>query len=218
MGMMTLLQSKKYCSLEILSGKFNIGVRTVYRDIKALNEIGVPVHFENGKGYFISQGYFLPPLSLTIEEANALILLNTLADKFADNSIVKHSHNALEKIKAALRYSDKHKAEELSSQMNVYVAETEKDESAWLSNIQNAIINKAVLKINYTDNDGKQTKREIEPIGLIFYTLQWHLYAWCKQKNGYRDFKVRMINNLLDTGKPHSIKEHLKIEDYLKSF
>ncbi len=102
--------------------------------------------------------------------------------------------------------------------MNVYVPETEKYENAWLANIQNAIINKSVLKIHYTDNDGKQTKREIEPIGLIFYTLQWHLYAWCKQKNGYRDFKVRMINNLLDTGKPHSIKEHLKIEDYLKSF
>ncbi len=218
MGMMTLLQSKKYCSLEKLSDKFNIGIRTVYRDIKALNEIGVPVHFETGKGYFISQGYFLPPLSLTIEEANALILLNTLADKFADNSIVKHSHNALDKIKAALRYSDKDKAEELASQINVYVPEKEKIQNAALSKIQNAIINKTVLKITYTNNEGNTTSRSIEPVGLIFYTNQWHLYAWCRLKKGYRDFKVKMISELLDTGNPHSVKQHLKIEDYVKSF
>lgn len=217
-GMMTLLQSKKYCTIEKLCDKFNIGVRTVYRDIKALNEIGVPVHFENGKGYFISQGFFLPPLSLTIEEANALVLLNTLADKFADNSIVKHSRGALDKIKAALRYADKDKSDQLSSQINVYVPETERNEKNNLSQIQNAIINKTILGINYTDNNGKHSRREIEPIGLVFYTLQWHLYAWCNQKHGYRDFKVNRISNLLDTGKPHSIKEHLKMEDYIKSF
>ncbi len=218
MGMMTMLQSKKYCTIEKLCDKFDISIRTAYRDLKALNEIGVPVNFENGKGYFISQGYFLPPLSLTTEEANALILLNTLADKFTDNSIVRHSHNALDKIKAALRNSDKYKADELSSQINVYIPPAEKNQANSLSAIQNAIINKTVLKIAYTDNEGRQSKREIEPIGLIFYTNQWHLYAWCKSKNGYRDFKVKMITALQDTREPHSIKDHLKIEDYIKSF
>lgn len=218
MGIMTLLQSKKYCTAEQLSDKFVISIRTVYRDVKALSEIGIPVHFENGKGYYISQGYFLPPLSLTIEEANALILLNTLADKFTDNSIVKHSHSALTKIKAILRYSDKHKAEELSSQINVYISPDDKNKTKWLAPIQNSIINKTVLEIKYTDNEGRQTKREIEPAGLIFYTFQWHLYAWCKEKKQYRDFKVNNINYLADTGKPHNIKEHLKIEDYIKSF
>lgn len=159
MGIMTLLQSKKYCSTEQISEKFVISVRTVYRDIKALSEIGIPVHFEIGKGYYISQGYFLPPLSFTIEEANALVLLNTLADKFTDNSIVKHSHNALNKIKAVLRYSDKDKAEELSSQINVYKSAAEKNNTKWLSPIQNAIINKTVLEIKYTDSKGRQTKR-----------------------------------------------------------
>ena len=136
MGIMTLLQSKKYCTAEKLSDKFEISIRTVYRDIKALSEIGIPVNFEIGKGYFIAQGYFLPPLSLTIQEANALILLNTLADKFTDNSIFKHSHNALTKIKAALRYADKEKADEISSQINVYITEDEKKQTAWLSAIQ----------------------------------------------------------------------------------
>jgi predicted DNA-binding transcriptional regulator YafY len=218
MGIMTMLQSKKYCTAEQLSGKFEISIRTVYRDIKALSEIGIPVSFEVNKGYYIVPGYFLPPLSLTIEEANALILLNTLASKFTDNSIIKHSHNALTKIKAALRYTDKDKANDIAAQINVYLPESEKNETPWLSAIQNAIIAKTVVQITYTDNEGKQSRREIEPIGLIFYTHQWHLYAWCRSKKSYRDFKIQKISSLVDTEKKHSIAKHQQLEDYIKIF
>ncbi len=218
MGITTLLQSKKYCSGELLSDKFSISIRTVYRDIKALGEIGIPVNFEAGKGYYIAQGYFLPPLSFTIEEANALILLNTLAGKFTDNSIIKHSQSALTKVKAVLRYTDKEKANELSLQVNVYVPEEEKKQNAWLTAIQNTIIAKTILSIEYQSNEGSLSKREIEPVGLVFYTNQWHLYAWCREKKAYRDFKVPMITRLLDTGKPHSIKKHQTLEDYVKIF
>lgn len=218
MGIMTLLQSKKYCSSQKLSDTFGISIRTVYRDIRSLSEIGIPVNFEPAKGYFIAPGYFLPPLSLTIEEANALILLNTLAGKFSDNSIIKHSHNALTKIKAALRYTDKEKADELSSQINVYVDGNEKKHTPWLSAIQYAIMAKTILQIEYCSNEGKHSKREIEPVGLVFYTNQWHLYAWCRNKKAYRDFKVNMISKLQDTQKPHSIKKHRQLEDYLKEF
>ena len=203
---------------EKIADKFDISVRTVYRDIKALGEIGIPVNFEISKGYFIPKDYFLPLLSFTPEEANALIILSTLADKFSDNSIIHHSNNALDKIKAVLRYSDTEKAEQLSSNIKIYVPEKEKKQSSWLIAIQKAIVNKTVLKIEYTDNKAQHTKREIEPVGLIFYTYQWHLYAWCRQKKGYRDFKVDMISSLADTEMPHSKKVHLKVEDYLKSF
>lgn len=218
LGMTTFLQSKKFCTAEQLSCKFEISVRTVYRDVKALNEIGVPVHFENGKGYYISQGYFLPPLSLTIEEANALILLHSLAEKFADKSIVAHGYSALTKIRSVLKTSDKDKAEDLTRQINVYTPQNEKTDTKWLASIQKAIANKTALQIQYTDNHGKESKREIEPAGLIFYTYQWHVYAWCRQQEDYRDFKVNMIRNLYDTEKPHVIKNHDQIQEYIKSF
>jgi len=218
MAILTVLQSRKYCTAEFLAEKFGMSIRTVYRDIKALGEIGIPVGFENAKGYFIAQGYFLPPLSLTIEEANALILLNTLADKFADNSIVKHSRSALTKIKAGLRHADKNRVNDLSESINVYVRETERSSTTWLSVIQNAIADKTVLKIQYTDNSGKKSSREIESVGLIFYTGQWHLYAWCCTKKAYRDFKVSMITAVTETGQPHSIRKHQSIEEYVKIF
>lgn len=218
MGILTVLQSRKYSSGDYIADKFRISIRTIYRDVKALGEIGIPVGFEQAKGYFIEQGYFLPPLTLTSEEANALILLNTLADKFADKSIAKHSRSALTKLKAILRHSDKQKANELASNINVYIPKEEENNAAWLSQIQHAIANKTVLKIAYTDNTGKMTTREIEPVGLIFYTNQWHLYAWCRTKKDYRDFKVGMINSVTETGIAHSISNHRPIAEYMKIF
>src|SRR4051812_46397069 len=79
-----MLQSRKHVTAEKISDRFGISVRTVYRDIRALDEIGIPVSFENNKGYFIVDGYFLSPVSFTADEANALVLLSSLADRFAD--------------------------------------------------------------------------------------------------------------------------------------
>ena len=87
MGILTFLQSHKFVMAEKLSEKFDISVRTVYRDMKALMEIGVPISFENNKGYFVVQGYFLPPISFTSREANALIVMAALAHRFGDKSI-----------------------------------------------------------------------------------------------------------------------------------
>jgi len=63
MGILTVLQSKKFVPAERISEKFSISIRTVYRDIKALISQGIPVSFEPCKGYFVVQGYFLPPIA-----------------------------------------------------------------------------------------------------------------------------------------------------------
>ena len=114
MGITTVLQSKKYATAEHLAEKFDISVRTVYRDIKALGEIGIPISFEPNKGYFVVQGYFLPPVSLTSEEANALCLIESLVSAFSDQSIKKHYSNALNKVKSVMRHSEKEKLEKLN--------------------------------------------------------------------------------------------------------
>ena len=75
LGIVTLLQSKKYVPAEKIADKYNISVRTVYRDVKALVELGIPVSFEPNRGYFVVQGYFLPPVAFSSEEANALLKL-----------------------------------------------------------------------------------------------------------------------------------------------
>ena len=81
----------------------------MYRDIKALNESGVPVSFEQGRGYFIVNGYFLPPVSFTSEEANAFLLMEAVVKGFSDRSIQKHYASALNKVKTVLQSTQQEK-------------------------------------------------------------------------------------------------------------
>ncbi|NOU19170.1 MAG: WYL domain-containing protein [Bacteroidales bacterium] len=218
MSILWTLQYKKFVSAEQLSEKYNLSIRTVYRDIKALNEIGIPINFEPNKGYSIMHGYFLPPLLFTVEEANALLLLQNLAHKFTDKSITKYSDSALNKIKSVLRNNDFEKMQFFSDKINVYNPDNQSKENNYLSDIQSAIIEKSILKIEYTDNNKNKTQREIEPIGMIFYTNQWHLIAWCWLREEYRDFKINQIEHL-SINQNHFRKGHTyTIQDYIKNF
>lgn len=216
-AILTILQSKKFVSADFIADQYGISVRTVYRDIKALNEIGVPVYFEKDKGYSILQGFFLPPVSLTSEEANALILLVSLSEKFGDLLVRKNAENALAKIKSVLRSAEKEKADFLHSQIKVYIPPVETKSPDYLTLLQEAIINKQVLKIQYLNNRKEWSEREVEPIGLTFYSDQWHLIAWCWKRMDYRDFKVRKIQKVTNTQEPFRKEKHLSVEQYIKS-
>ena len=112
-GILILLQSKKYTSAERIAEQYGISIRTVYRDIKALGEQGIPLSFEPNKGYFIVQGYFLPPISFNSDEANALLLMERFLAGFADKSILNHYTAALNKVKSILKTAQKDKLETL---------------------------------------------------------------------------------------------------------
>lgn len=216
-AILTTLQSKKFVTADVIADKYEISIRTVYRDLKALGEIGVPIAFEDGRGYSILQGFFLPPILLTSEEANALILISSLSEKFADKTTKKHIENALNKIKAVLRTADKGKADDLQSQIRIYNPPTKEESTDFLTEIQNAITDKTKLQIEYVNNSLEQSKREIEPIGLTFYSNQWHLVAWCWKRNAYRDFKVNQIKKLSNRQEPFNKQNHYDINDYIKS-
>ncbi len=215
-GILTILQSKKFVSASYLSDKFEISVRTVYRDIRALEELGIPVSFEQPKGYFIVQGYFSPPLSFTIAETNALILMASLSEKYADKSIHKNCQNALTKLRAVLRYGDKEKVELITSNISVWTTDNEYSANEYISVIQKSIVEKTILEIEYTNNNNKISVRELEPIGLTFYSNQWHLIAWCWKRKEYRDFKIKMISKLLETYKPFKKTEHFSVNQYIQ--
>jgi predicted DNA-binding transcriptional regulator YafY len=218
LGIVTMLQSKKYVSAEKLSERFGISVRTIYRDVRALDEIGVPVSFENNKGYFIVEGYFLPPVSFTEEEANALILLASLADRFADVSVAKNTENALEKVRAVLRSREKESASQLRDRIRVINPGKDQRSFEFLADIQKSISRNTILYLEYTDLKKQRTKREVEPIGIIYYTEQWHLIAWCWMRDGYRDFIVKQIDVLRPTNKPFRKTDHISLDEHIRSW
>lgn len=217
LGILTLLQSKKYVPAEKIADKFGISIRTVYRDIKALVELGIPVSFEAPKGYFVIHGYFLPPVSFSSEEANALLLSESLVYGFADRSIQKHYSNALNKVKAVLRSQQKEKLDVLTDSIRMQMHPKLMLDVDYLSLLQQAISAKTIVEIEYKDNKEQTTRRELEPIGLIFYAFNWHLIGWCHTRHDYRDFKVSRIIRLRDTGYPFKKSKHIEVSEYMKS-
>lgn len=220
MGIITLLQAKKHRTLPEIARHFDISERTVFRDLKAIGEIGIPVFFETDKGYSVGQGFFLPPVSLTVEEANALSLAEPLIIRFADKSIQKHFGTALSKIKMVLGRLQREKMEQSQAQTAHFVPDRYEHlmpSTDYLSPLQNAVINKTIVRIEYTNNQEEQSIRELEPIGLTFYSLNWHLVAWCHLRKDYRDFRISRIQKLSETGLPFRKTDHISLNEYLQT-
>lgn len=215
-GILTLLQSKKYVTGDKIAEKFNISVRSVYRDIKALNEQGIPVSFEPHRGYFIVNGYFLQPVSFSTEEANALLLMESIVTAFSDKSIQHHYSSALTKVKSVLRSSQKDSIEKLSANIKLQIPPCFVQNFEYLTRIQQAISSQKILEIGYTNKQQEVSIRKMEPIGLIFYALSWHLIGWCHNKKDYRDFRVSRILRLHCTEEDFTIPNHLPLDEYMK--
>jgi predicted DNA-binding transcriptional regulator YafY len=215
-GILVQLQSRKFVTAEKIAEKFRISTRTVYRDIKALSEQGVPVSFEASRGYFIMQGYFLPPVAFTSDEANALLLMESVVYAFTDKSIQIQYSSALNKVRAVLRYSQKEKLEELNRNIRLQLPPCFTNDYEYLSVLQQTISAKTVIEFDYKNNHDEVSRRKAEPIGLIFYAFGWHLIAWCHLRQAYRDFKVSRILRVSNTGLPFSKSNHMEVNDYMK--
>jgi predicted DNA-binding transcriptional regulator YafY len=215
-GIITMLQSKKYVPAEKIAEKFKMSVRTVYRDIKALCEQGIPVSFEQHKGYFVVQGYFLPPVSFSSDEANALLLMESFVSGFADKSIQTHYSTALHKVKAVLRSSQKDKLEILHNNMRWQLPARINNDYEYLSVLQEAIASAHIIEVDYKNNKEETSKRKVEPIGLVFYAFSWHLISWCHKRQDYRDFKVSRILKIYNTGLPFTKHNHIDLNEYMK--
>ncbi len=199
--------------------RFNISLRTVYRDVKALDESGVPVIGEAGSGYTIMEGYRLPPVMFTQEEASALLLGAKLAEQFTDGSIKRHFHAALFKIKAVLRSPDKEYVDSLTEHIEIlsrYAPDNDSPQQ-YLSVLQQAVVHKKIVQLHYRSNAKEEvTRRRVEPIGLLHYGNAWHLIGWCHLRTDYRDFRLtRMLGIILedatfDPAAHPSIKEYIE--------
>ncbi len=162
-AIITQLQSKRLITAKQLAERHHVSVRTIYRDIRTLEHSGIPLVTEDGKGYSLMEGYHLPPVLFTEEEANALITVEQLAIKNKDQSFSENVSSAVEKIKAILRYSQKGNADLLADRIYFGGNDNEEKSSNNLMQIQSAIIHFQVLKIDYQSSEKKRTTRNIEP-------------------------------------------------------
>ena len=218
-AIITQLQSKRMITAQELADRHQVSIRTIYRDIRTLEKSGIPIVTEEGKGYSLVEGYHLPPVLFTEDEANALITVEQLVIKNKDQSFVDNVSSAIEKIKSILRYSQKGNADLLADR--VYFGGNNKLEKSSdnLMQIQSAIINFKVLKIKYRSSEGKHTEREIEPFAIYSINGNFLLVAYCRLRDDFRAFRIDFIENLValdDTFTPHNMTIQKYFEKYVK--
>ncbi len=197
MAILTQLQTKRLLTASELANKFSVSSRTIYRDIKALEEAGVPILTEDGKGYILMEGYRVPPVMFTESEANALITAEQLILKNKDDSFVKEYMEAINKIKSVLRVNTKDKANLLSNRI-VFRHNSNNDRTSnYLSTLQLALTNFNLTKIKYRSTETDQTtERTVEPFAIYSTHENWLLIAFCQLRKDFRAFRLDRIQNV----------------------
>lgn len=209
-AILTQLQTKRLLTAKSLADRFNVSIRTIYRDIRALEQAGVPILTEEGKGYTLMEGYRIPPVMFTESQANALILAEQLVLKNKDASFIKDYTEAIEKIKSVLKYTMKDKVDLLSQRTIASQNFHKETNSNNLSDLQLAITNFYLIEIDYTNENKQATKRVVEPFALIS-TENWLLVAWCRLRNEFRYFRLDRIQKmklLEEKFQPHDMTLH----------
>ncbi len=211
------LQSKRVVKAQEIAERFSISLRTVYRDIKTLEEAGIPVAGEAGVGYSIMEGYRLPPVMFTREEAIAFLTAEKMVEKLTDPSSREHYQAAMFKIKSVLRYAEKDLLEDMSTFIEVvenpYLPATEKP--IHLQTILKSIAAKEILDIGYFANHTQQySNRDVEPVGIFYQGNYWYLIAYCQLRKDYRNFRTDRISYINPTAR-HFEKQHPSLQSFL---
>lgn len=192
------LQTKSSVCVEKLAEHFAVSKRTIYRDLAALEQAGVPIIQIEGKGYGLMEGYRLPPVMFTEEEANALIFGEKMIAKTKDESLIHEFNKATDKIKSVLRSSEKEKANFLANRTIIGKNWTEERTSNYLSDIQKALTNFQVIEIEYKKEGATEnSSRKVEPFAIYHNTSEnWVLIAWCRLRKEFRSFRIDRIQKL----------------------
>jgi predicted DNA-binding transcriptional regulator YafY len=207
-AILTHLQARRIVTSTKLAAKFGVSTRTIYRDLKALEQAGVPILSEDGKGYTLMEGYKMPPIMFTEGEANALIIAEQLVLKNRDSSLIKDYGVAIEKIKAVLRQNEKEKANLLSLRTQFAKLDNFEIRSSILSSLQSALTNFYLVKFSYINAQNMDSNRTVEPFALLNISEGWLLVAFCRLRKEFRYFRLDRIQQLQiqqEIFKPHKM-------------
>ncbi|HTD92804.1 MAG TPA: YafY family protein [Chitinophagaceae bacterium] len=198
------LQSRKVVKAQDMADRFRISLRTVYRDIRTLEEAGIPILGEAGVGYSIMDGYRLPPVMFTKEEATAFLTAEKMIEMLTDSSTEEHYKSAMYKVRAVLRSTEKDFLENLDDHISVLKSNRQRHQvmpaSGPLQTILKSIAGKNVLNISYfTHHSQQQTERNVEPVGIFYLDSHWHMVAYCRLRKDYRDFRIDRIKKIQTT-------------------
>jgi predicted DNA-binding transcriptional regulator YafY len=193
------LQSRRFIKAQDIASRFEISLRTVYRDIRSLEHAGIPIIGEAGIGYSLTAGYRLPPIMFTREEATAFLTAEKLVKGLTDAVNGNIYSLALDKVRAVLRTAEQDHLENIDNRIEVIhsLRHAKQITDNTMQTALEAIARKTVLALDYFAYYRQEhTTRQVEPIGVFFLDGYWHLIAYCRTRNSIRDFRFDRISGI----------------------
>lgn len=173
-----------------LAAELGVSLRTIYRDIATLVAEGAPIDGAAGLGYRLREGFFLPPLMLTEEEADAVMLGLRLVAQRVDASLAEAAEEALAKIGAILPPA----MEDAASGSPLLAGSTPgAAEPPHLATLREAMRSEHKMRLRYSDAAGKASERTVWPIAVGFFTAAEVLAAWCELRQDFRHLRLDRI-------------------------
>lgn len=220
LGIVLELQRRKHVRAEDLAAKYETSKRTIYRDMQALGETGVPIIAEAGKGYSLVAGYFLPPLSFTSEEATMLALGSDLMAQHFDAQYRAAAESAAAKLETVLPLAQRAQVAHLRKSIVFIVPETLASESvaALLPVLRRALLERRTIRFHYHTrytHDGEPAKktRAADPYGMYHYGDAWYLVAFCHLRQSVRSFRLDRLSQLKVLDQRFELSADFKLEE-----
>jgi Predicted transcriptional regulator len=217
-AVLVMLQSSLSVKPKQIAKRFDISIRTVYRDIRALEETGIPIAGDSRTGYCLVEGFKLPPMMFTQEEAFAFLAAEKLVDKFTGLGLLENYKSGVDKIRAVMRLSEKVSLDIISDKIGMldFNAPSMSDVQNWLQMLMASITKQCKVEITYhLQNKNKRSIRVVDPIGIFFSMTNWYMIGFCNQRNDYRTFKINRIEQIKETESPIRTK-HPPLDSFLK--
>jgi len=193
------LQHRRRLRAQDLAEQFEISKRTIYRDISALNQMGIPIAALPGEGFEMVEGFYMPPLRFTENEAVALFLGSRLLTGQAAGSLTQSADQALAKISVALPDHVRARAEALTNVIGFITPTAKFDlDDPQLLTLQKAIQEKRVIHIRYHGYQRDEiTERDVEPHQLFYSEGTWYVQGYCRLRKDIRDFRLSRLETLV---------------------
>jgi predicted DNA-binding transcriptional regulator YafY len=168
-----------------------VTVRTVYRDVAALQARRVPIEGAPGIGYVLRRGFDLPPLMFTLEEVEAIVVAARLLRRTGDLGLQQAAESVLSKITVILPQALR--AHLVAAPFFVSAHGATASPLVDLSAIRDAIRETRKLRIAYRDDKGHRTRRTIWPIAIAYYVQSTLIAGWCELRKDYRHFRADRV-------------------------
>jgi predicted DNA-binding transcriptional regulator YafY len=212
-----IIRGRRLTTAAQLAQRLEVSERTVYRDVADLQHQGVPIEGEAGVGYRLGQGFDLPPLMFSADEARALVASVRMAQVWQDPALAQASQVALGKILSVLPPA----ARAAAQSMAVYAPPLGLDPAvqAVLQTLREAAQARHKVRVDYQDASGSLTQRTLRPLGCFYWGKVWTLAAWCETRQDFRSFRLDRIAQveLLQDARRHFVDEAGKtLADYLR--